>query len=176
MASQPEHHLGPSLLLLDGALNFKIGECILVRIPETVQANGRADDKAMTGTILPLTSNGSSTQHFAFIRQVTIKAPGSYLLDVLPVLSFTSSGGALAGYNGMDDTTKAMLLPLPPLSHCHPMPEAFGTRLNFGNWSTFTDSWLSIILRRFVMPTSRPVSLSFIIGSFSIVVESSLNE
>jgi len=160
MASQPEHHLGPSLSLVDGAPNFILGECILVRIPEPVRANGRADEEATAGTVLPLTSNGSSTQHFAFIREVAIQARGFYLLEVYPVLSFTSSCGALACYNGMDDAAKATLLPLPPLSLRHPTPEAFGAPLNFGNWSTFTDSWLSIIPRRFVMPTSRPVSLS----------------
>lgn len=81
MESQPEYQLGPPLSLQDGAPGFTIGEYILVRIPGRIQVNGQVTgDEATAGTALPLTSNGSSTQHFAFIRQVAIYAPGSYQL------------------------------------------------------------------------------------------------
>ncbi|KAF5373498.1 hypothetical protein D9615_009488 [Tricholomella constricta] len=147
-----EHQLGPPLSLADGALNFSLGEYVLVRIPGRIQVNGQVDDEVTAGTALPLTSNGTSTQHFAFIRQVTIHTPGSYLLEVYPVLFFTSS----AGHSELDDATRATLLPLPPLSLHHPTPEAFGPPLDLGTWSTSRDSWLSIVPRRFSMPTSRP--------------------
>jgi hypothetical protein len=160
MESRPEHHLGAPLSLLDEAPIFLLGEYILVRIPGGIQVGGQVEGDATAGTALPLTSNGSSSQHFAFISKI-VWTDDSFVLEVYPVLSFTSSGGALAGYNEMDDTAKATLLPLPALSHRHPTPEAFGAPLKFGDWSTFRDSWLSIIPRRFVMPASRPASLSF---------------
>jgi hypothetical protein len=163
---QPERRLGPSLSLVDGASGFITGEWVLVRIPESIQVDGHIEDEATAVSDLPPTSHGSSPQHSAFIRQVNVYSGTSYLLEVYAVVSFTRSGGALAGYNQMNDATKATLLPLPPLSLHHPTPEAFGPPLDFGNWTTPRDSWLSIIPRRFVMPTSRPVSLLLIIGIF----------
>jgi hypothetical protein len=159
MESQPEHHLGPSLSLVDGAPFFLVGEFVLVRIPGSILE----DDEVTAGigqTALPLTSNGSSPQHFAFIREVTSPRPGVFKLEFYPVISFTRRGGALAGYNEVNDAFKAKLLPLPRLSLRHPTPEAFGAPLNLGDWSTFRDSWLSVIPKSFIMPGSRPVSFS----------------
>ena len=156
-----EHHLGPALSLVGGAANFTIGEYVLIRIPDRIQVDGHFDEEVTAGTALPLTSNGSSPQHFGFIRRANPIQDDIYELEVYPVLSFSRSGGALAGYNEMDDATKATLLPLPPLSRRQPMPEAFGDPIDFGNWTTYKDSWLSIIPRRFRMPTSRPVSPSW---------------
>ncbi|KAI0253665.1 hypothetical protein BJV78DRAFT_1152793 [Lactifluus subvellereus] len=155
-STQPEYRLGPSLSLVHGALNFTPGEFVLVRIPEPIRIGGHIGDEATAATNLPLTSNGSSPQHFAFIRQMSIQPSRSYLLEVYPVVSFTRSSGAIAGYSRMDDATRATLLPLPSLSYRHPTPEAFGAPLSFGNWSTFRDSWLSVNPIRFIMPTSRP--------------------
>ena len=160
-STPPGHELGPPLSLDHGASNFILGEYVLVRIPQPIEIDGQLGDEVTAATALPSTSNGSSPQHFAFIRQVNIQPNGSLVLEVYPVLSFTSSGGALAGYNQMDDSSQATLLPLPPLSNSYPTPEAFGAPLVFGNWSTYEESWLSVVPIRFVMPTSRPVSPSF---------------
>jgi hypothetical protein len=99
MESRPEHHLGAPLSLLDEAPIFLLGEYILIRIPGGIQVGGQVEgDVTAPGTTLPLTSNGSSTQHFGFISKI-VWTEDSYVLEVYPVLSFTSSGGALAGYN-----------------------------------------------------------------------------
>jgi hypothetical protein len=136
-----------------GAPNFVFGEFVLIRIPESIDY---VDDEATAvGTDLPPTSNGSSPHHFAFIRHVERLSANSYVLEVYPVLC---SGGALPGYNGLTDVAKATLPPLPPLSFRHPTPDAFGAPLDFGNWS---NSFIHVIPKRFAMPTSRPVSLSF---------------
>ncbi|KAI0253654.1 hypothetical protein BJV78DRAFT_1191090 [Lactifluus subvellereus] len=150
-AAAVQHHLGRSLSLEAGAASYTIGECILVRL----SVDGHVGDEA-TGTDLPPTSNRSSPQHLAFIRQVIMQEDGSYLLEVYVILSFTGSGGAIASYYEMDDATRATLLPLPPSSHRHPTPEAFGAPLSFEAWSALRDSWLSIIPRRVFMPSSRP--------------------
>ncbi|KAM6499330.1 hypothetical protein JOM56_004838 [Amanita muscaria] len=150
------HDLAPALSL-DGGANFALGECVLVRIPGRIQVEEHVDDEATAvGTGLPPTSNGTSPQHFAFIRQMEILSDGSYALEVYPVVSFTRSGGALATYNRLTDAAKASLLPLSPLSFCHPTPDAFGARLNFGTWRNSRDSFLLVNPRRFIMPTSRP--------------------
>ena len=60
------------------------------------------------------------------------------MLEVYPVLAI----GAVLAYNELTDGGKKALLPLPNLSFRHPTPDAFGTQLNFGNWSTFRDSFL----------------------------------
>ena len=80
-------HLGPLVSLLDGAPNFLVGEYVLVRIPGRIHVDGQVDGDATAGTALPLTSNGSSSQHFAFTRQI-IQTPNSCVLEVYPVLSF----------------------------------------------------------------------------------------
>ncbi|KAF8349255.1 hypothetical protein F5887DRAFT_1233630 [Amanita rubescens] len=101
------YELGP-LSLEGGASDFKVGEYVLVRIPEGIQ--------------------------------------------VYPVLA----SGAVLAYNELTDAGKETLLPLPNLSFRHPTPDAFGIQLNFGNWSTFRDSFLHVIPRWFVMPAGRP--------------------
>ena len=179
-STRSEYVLGPPLSLDGGASDFIVGEYILVRIPEEIQVEGYVDNEATAGgTDLPLTSNGSSPQHFAFIRQVMPLPDNSYVLEVYPVLAFTGSGGAFLAFNELTDAGKATLLPLPNLSFRHPTPDAFGTGtpLNFGNWSTLEDSFLHVIPMRFIMPARRPVSLPFDHWQFfSIAVESSSNE
>ena len=155
------HDLASALSLDDGA-NFALGECVLVRIPGRIQVEGHVDDEATAvGTGLPPTSNETTLQHFAFIRQMEVLSDGSYALEVYPVVSFTRSGETLPTYNRLTDAAKASLLPLPPLSFSHPTPDAFGPRLNFGTWRNSRDSFLLVNPRRFIMPTTRPVSLSF---------------
>ncbi|KAI0253669.1 hypothetical protein BJV78DRAFT_1299756 [Lactifluus subvellereus] len=151
-STQPEYCLGPSLSLAHGAPGFATGELVLVRIPEPIRIGGHEGEEATAGTNLPPTSNGSSRQHFAFIRYSVVQQNRSYLVEVYPVLAFSRSGGAIAGYNRMDDASRAQLLPLPSLLHRHPTPEAFGAPLR----SPFRDSWLSVIPIRFIMPRSRP--------------------
>lgn len=177
-STQSAYRLGPSLSLDRGASLFAIGECVLIRIPEEIQVEGYVENEATAvGTDLPPVSTGSSSQHFAFVREVRLQLDRSMALEVYPVLSFTSTGGALSTYNRMSDTAKAALLPLPPLSSRYPTPDAFGEPLDFGNWSTFEDSFLYVFPRQLNMPTRRSVSLSLMIGSvFLIAVVSSLNE
>jgi len=160
-STQPQHELGPFLSLDDGVSDFAEGEYVLVRIPDPIVVDGHLGDEATADTALPPTLNGSNTQNFAFIRQMNILPDGDWVLEVYPVVSFTNSGGALAGYDLMNDAAKATLLPLPPLSINQPTPEAFGTPLAFGGWETSKDSWLSVVPRRFVIKTSRLVSPSF---------------
>jgi hypothetical protein len=98
--ANPAYHLGPLLSLDCGSSNFVFGECVLMRIPERIQVEGYVDDEVtVVGTDLPPTSNGSSPQHFAFIRQVDLLSASSYVLEVYPVLSFTNRGGAVLGYD-----------------------------------------------------------------------------
>jgi hypothetical protein len=105
MVTQSERRLGSSLSLADGASGFVIGEWVLVRIPEAIQVGGHIDDDATVVSNLPPTSHGSSLQHAAFIRQVNVYSPTSYLLEVYAIVSFARSGGALAGYAQMNDAT-----------------------------------------------------------------------
>lgn len=85
----------------------------------------------------------------------------SFALEVYPVLSFSSTGGAVATYNRMSDAAKAALLPLPPLSSRHATPDAFGEPLDFGNWSNSRDLFLHVFPRKLTMLTRRAVSLLF---------------
>jgi hypothetical protein len=157
-----ERNLGPSVSLDRGASRFVVGEYVLVRIPERIQVEGYVDNEATAvGTDLPPASTGSGPQHFAFIRDVGLLPGRSWVLEVYPVLSFTDIGGALPTYNKMTDTTKAALLPPPPLSSRHPTPGAFGEPLDFGNWSTDKDSFLHVFPRRFTMTSNRSVSPPF---------------
>lgn len=105
---------------------------MFLSIPGRIQVDGQVDGDTTAGTALPLISNGSSTQHFAFIRQI-IQTPNFCVLEIFPVLSFSGSGGPLAGHNETDDIAKATLLPPSAWSLRHPTPEAFGARLNFRN-------------------------------------------
>jgi hypothetical protein len=149
----------------------------LIRIPGRIQVDGQVDGDATDGTALPLTSesNGSSTRHFAFIRQI-VQTPNSCMLEVYPVLSFSSSGGALACYNEMDDAAKATLLPLPALSLLrHRTPEAFGAPLNFGNWSNlqrFMTYYHSEAVHYTYVEAGEPFVLSLAV--FLTVIESTL--
>ncbi|KIL65219.1 hypothetical protein M378DRAFT_533771 [Amanita muscaria Koide BX008] len=145
-------YLGPSLSLDHGAPLFAVGEFVL--IPKEIRVEGYVENEATAvGTDLPPVSTGSGPQHFSFIREVRLRSDRSFALEVYPVLSFTSTGGALPTYNRMSDAAKAALLPLPPLSSRHPTPDAFGEPLDFGNWSTDKDSFLHVFPRRLTMPT-----------------------
>ena len=75
--------------------------------------------KPAGGTDLPLTSNGSSPQHFALICQLIPLPDDCYMLEVYPVLTFAGSGGALLAHNELTDAGKAELVSLPKLSFQH---------------------------------------------------------
>ncbi|KAF9506829.1 hypothetical protein BS47DRAFT_380192 [Hydnum rufescens UP504] len=152
----PEYQLGPSQSLAEGAPIFAVGEYVLIRIPIEIKLGGNtATGSAAESELLP-TSKGSSPQHFAFIRSVYPLLDGSYQLEVYPQLPLSRSGGALIGYNQTDDTGRAALIPLPPLSHRYPTPERFGDPLVVGGWSNSRDAWLYTVPHRFVMPWTRP--------------------
>ena len=175
--AQPERTLGPSLSIEAGTAEFLIGEYVLVRIPTPIRVDGRLNDESTAASKLPPTSHGSSPQHFAFISEVSAISDTSYELVVYPVLSFSQNGGALQCYNSMADTAKATLLPLPPLTLRHPTPALFGPPIALGGWTNSRESWLYTVPHRFVMPASRPVSLSVPIGSFFLTnIEPSSNE
>ena len=101
-----------------------------------------------------------STSHTS-VKWKSCQMVPTHLIEVYPVVLFTRSGGTLPTYNRLTDAAKASLLPLPPLSFSHPAPDAFGARLNFGIWRNSRDSFLLVNSKRFIMPTTRPVSLSF---------------
>ncbi|KAM6488870.1 hypothetical protein JOM56_015669 [Amanita muscaria] len=117
-------YLGPSLSLDHGAPLFAVGEFVL--IPEEIRVEGYVENEATAvGTDLPPVSTGSGPQHFSFIREVRLQSDRSFALEVYPVLSFTSTGGALPTYNRMSDAAKAALLPLPPLRLAMPTKRSF---------------------------------------------------
>jgi hypothetical protein len=163
MASNAAYHLGPAVSLDREAPVFAMGECVLIRFPEEIRVEGYVENEATAvGTDLSPVSTGSGPQHFAFIREVSLQLDGSLELEVYPILFFTNAGGALAAYNIMSDAAaKAALLPLPSLSSRHPTPDAFGEPIDFGNWSTYKDSFLHVFPRRLTIPSKRSVSLSF---------------
>lgn len=115
-STQPRHELSSSLSLDDGASDFAEGEYVLLGIPDSIVVDGHLRDEATADMAHPPTSKGSSPQNFAFICQMNILLDGDWVLEVYPVVSFTSSGGALRGYDLINDAAKATLLPLPPLS------------------------------------------------------------
>jgi len=177
--AQPERTLGPSLSIEAGAAEFLPGEYVLVRIPTAGRVDGHLNNESTAASELPPTSHGSSPQHFAFISEVKAISATSYELVVYPVLSFSRNGRALQGYNSMTDTAKATLLPLPPLTLRHPTPALFGPPIALGGWTNSRESWLYTVPHRFVMPASRPVSLSFDHWQFFFFLtnsEPSLNE
>jgi hypothetical protein len=147
--------LGPSLSLADGASGFSIGEYVFARLPGVVDIEGTL----VSGSGMPPTSNGSSPQHFAYIRTIIPQLDGSYELEVYPQLSFTRRGGALATYHQLKETEQANLIPLPPLSRHHPTPELFGEPLVIGGWSNTRVSWLNVNVTKFIMPWIRAVSV-----------------
>ncbi|KAF8624136.1 hypothetical protein AX14_011821 [Amanita brunnescens Koide BX004] len=155
----PNHHLGPSLSLQDGALPFTIGECVFVRIPGRIEVldagHNDSDEGFPVGSDLPPTSRGQSPQHLAFIRQKFRMQDGSYVLDVYPLFSFSRSASSRPRTNA----GKATLLPLAHLSSRHPTSDAFGALLNplaFGGWPDTRDVFLSVMSTQFAMPRSRP--------------------
>ena len=82
-----------SLSIEDGAPGFAMGDFILVRIPKEIRVEGYVENEGTAvGTDLPLTSRGSSSQHFSSIRQASILSDSPYLLEVYPVLSFSRTG------------------------------------------------------------------------------------
>ncbi|KAF9507743.1 hypothetical protein BS47DRAFT_1265422, partial [Hydnum rufescens UP504] len=151
-----------------GASHFGIGEYVLIRVPIPPQTDGSMDIDTMAGSGILPTFNETSPQHFGCIPSVNEYPDGSYEPQVYPVVSFVRNGGALAGYNQLEGTAYASLIPLPPLSHGHPTPELFGDRLSLGGWSAPRDSWLSVVLRKCIMTISRPAS--FLLATFKRMV------
>ncbi|KAM6503846.1 hypothetical protein JOM56_000789 [Amanita muscaria] len=153
-STQPAYHLGRPRSLENGAPIFMTGEYVFVRIPEDIWVEGHDESTStVVGTDLPPTSNGSSPQHFAFVRLVNPLPGNACILEVYPVLSFSRTSGAVSTYNTLANITKAALL---PLSLRHPTPDSFGPPLDLGNWSNSRDLFLHVIPRRFVMPAKRP--------------------
>ena len=135
-STQTAYRLGPSLSLdRRGAPIFSFGELVLLRIPEQILVEGYVENEATAPLerifhlFLQLDQAALSISHSS--ARWTSSQIG---LEVYPVLSFTSTGGALSTYNRMSDTAaKAALLPLLPLSSRHPTPDVFGEPLDFGN-------------------------------------------
>ncbi|KIL58313.1 hypothetical protein M378DRAFT_332913 [Amanita muscaria Koide BX008] len=152
-STQPAYHLGHPRSLENGDPIFMTGEYIFVRIPEDIRVEGHDGEATVVGTDLPPTSNGSSPQHFAFVRLVNPLPGNACILEVYPVLSFGRTGGAVSTYNTLANITKAALL---PLSFRHPTPDSFGPPLDLGNWSNSRDLFLHVIPRRLVMPAKMP--------------------
>ncbi|EDR09630.1 uncharacterized protein LACBIDRAFT_318893 [Laccaria bicolor S238N-H82] len=155
---QSAHSLGPRVSLDDGVSSFTIGECILIRIPGGIQVEEYVEDEVTAvGTNLPPISEGTGSQHLAFICNITVHPLNdSFILDVYPVLAFSHTDGAVATYNNMrNPISKAALIPLSLFSSRHPTPHGFGQPLTLGNWITVNDSFLHVLPRRFTMPMSR---------------------
>jgi hypothetical protein len=151
--------LSHAVSISNGALPLIVGECVLLRFPIAIEIGSSLDASTVAGSgVLPPTSNAQSPQHFAFIGSLSAHRDG-YTVDAYPVVSFTSQGGAEAGYNNLDINIQRTLIPLPPLSQRVSTPQLFGNPLTLGGWQTSRDSWLSVIPRTFVMPRSRPVSV-----------------
>ncbi|KAF9517706.1 hypothetical protein BS47DRAFT_1326125 [Hydnum rufescens UP504] len=142
---------GRALSIADGAPIFSRGELLLLRIPSPIEVPGMVDVGLAVGSGLPPTFFRTTPQYFAFVCSVTDLPNSSYMLEVYIVLSFATSGGALAGYNQLDDTVKATLIPLPLLSHRHPMPRDFGDPLAISGWKNSRDAWLNVIPKRVLM-------------------------
>jgi hypothetical protein len=147
--------LKPSSSFFGGADSFLHGECALLRIP--MHVNLSTDTEA--GSPLPLTSGGTSSQHFAFVRSFLLLESGSYELVVYPVISFSSRGGAVPGYTALPSASQACLIPLPPLLplRCY-TPQAFGNPIELEGFAFTRASWLLIIPHRFIMYEDRVVS------------------
>jgi hypothetical protein len=154
---------GPALSIDTGAPPFQFGECLLARMPRKLDIEERIDDESVTPcSNLPPTSNGKSPQHFCFIRSIELAESG-WILEVFPIVSFTNSGGALAGYNQMNDATKELLIPLPHSSTSlqYLTPALFGDPLTIGGCSTPRPSFLNIVPRKFVVNNTRKLSTIF---------------
>jgi hypothetical protein len=81
--------VGPPISLEDEASICPPCKCILIMIPIPIQVDGHIVNRATTASDLPPTSNESSAQYFAFVRQITIRSVTSHLLEIYLVLSFT---------------------------------------------------------------------------------------
>ena len=103
---------------------FTPGEYVLLRVPD-IRLDGTLDTDS--GTVpnsgLSPTTNGTTPQHFAFIRAAVIseQEPGHLELEVYPVSSFSSSPNVLEAYIQMTAEIQARLILLPPLSRSHPI-------------------------------------------------------
>jgi hypothetical protein len=130
---------------------------VLVRVP--IPLDPELQPALVTSTVagsgIPPTSNARSPQHFAFVRSATPLADGVQL-DVYAIVSFSSSGGAVNGYNNLTEERKATLI---PLSHSMPTPELFGEPLTIGGWINSWDARLLVVPTTFIMPASRRVSV-----------------
>ena len=76
-----EYRPGDSFSIEDGGPGFSIGDFILVKIPKEIRVEGYVENEGTTvGTDLPLTSRGSSSQHFSSICQAS-KGPVCFSFD-----------------------------------------------------------------------------------------------
>ncbi len=143
---------------IQGGSEFVNREILLLRIPVTPDAPLLRGLEASTdsGSTL-LASHSSYPQHFAFVRS-TNTHPDGLEVEVYPVVSFTRSGGARAGYDKVDDDIKPTLIPLPPLSHTFQTPKLFGPPLVIGGWIGSRDAWVSVTPIKFILPMTRAVS------------------
>jgi hypothetical protein len=93
------------------------------------------DTSAGSASTLTPTATSSSPQHFAFIRSSVFLDNGSYEVNAYPIVSFSRSGGAIAGYNRLPPDDQARLIPLPPLWDERPTPAAFGNQFDLRDFS-----------------------------------------
>ena len=162
-SSSTQNTLEPALSIDDGAAPFLVGELLLLRIPvcSDIPIHQGLSTSTRAGSGVPPTSNAKSPQHFAFIRSATLHRDG-FELEVYAAVSFSNRGGAMNGYNDLNDRSKATLIPLPPLSRSVQTPEIFGEPLSIRGWVNSRDAWLLVVPITFIMPTSRPVSVVFL--------------
>jgi hypothetical protein len=163
MDSHWANHLSPASSISNGARIY-LGDHVLVRIPVPIdlEPNTNVSTNIGSASNLPPISAGRSPEHFAFVCSTSIRPDNSIELEVYPQLSFSRSGGAVAGYNNLaTDAMRASLIPLPPLSSGHPTPESFGAPLTVGGWLNDRDTWLSVNPIKFIIPFTRPVRVNF---------------
>ncbi|KAF8224689.1 hypothetical protein L208DRAFT_1020358, partial [Tricholoma matsutake] len=130
---------------------FRVGGCILIRIPVEIQIDGRLDaDTATLASGFPPTTNAKSPQHFAFIHS-TQYVPSGWRLEVFLIISFSRDRGALGGYRQVIHHAKETLIPL-ALSHQHPTPALFSDPLTIDGCSTPRLLFLHIVPLSFIIP------------------------
>jgi hypothetical protein len=155
------HELTSKVTFRNGAQPFLQGECVLVIFADPIRIDQGLDQDTSAGSASTLTptATSSSPQHFAFIRSSVFLDNRSYEVNAYPIVSFSRSGGAIAGYNRLPPDDQARLIPLPPLWDERPTPAAFGSQFDLGDFSFNKNYWLLVNLHRFVMPDDRTVSL-----------------
>ena len=155
------HELTSKVTFCNGAQSFLQGECVLVRFTDPIRIDQGLDQDTLAGSASTLThtATASSPQHFAFIWSSVCLDNGSHEVNAYPIVSFSRSGGAIAGYNQLPKDDQACLIPLLTQWDKHPTPTTFGNQFDLGDFSLNTNSWLLINPHRFIMPDNRTVSL-----------------